>query len=147
VFIRFTVFIYEIHRGLRQSWLYHRPALALRSLTILYSRQSDERALWGATGLLGKGDPRCMAINLSWLTPALGRAYCHMESEDPKWGQFRFNTGWVPLPPRKAHLLQLLRITVSESILGTLPKPMWLGWLVSQCCVGADMAIPASVCR
>ncbi len=45
VLIRFTVFIYEIHRGLRQSWLYHRLALALRALITLNSRQSDERAL------------------------------------------------------------------------------------------------------
>jgi hypothetical protein len=51
-------------------------------------------------------------------------------SEDPKWGQFRFNTGLGSTSaPKRLISCNCCGLLFLESILGTLPKPMWLGWL------------------
>jgi hypothetical protein len=81
----------------------------------LLLRLRPNMCLWGAPpAYSGKGDPRCMAINLSWLTPHLGRAYCHIGERRPEVGTVQIQHGaGFHFRAEKAHLLQLLRITVS----------------------------------
>jgi hypothetical protein len=82
----------------------------------LLLRLRPNMCLWGAPpAYSGKGRPKVhgdkfkLADSSTW-----GEPIATLESEDPKWGQFRFNTGLGSTSaPRKAHLLQLLRITVS----------------------------------
>jgi hypothetical protein len=86
----------------------------------LLLRLRPNMCLWGAPpAYSGRGDPRCMAINLSWLTPA-GEPIATLESEDPKWGTVQIQHG-AGFHFRAAHLLQLLRITVSGKHSGNPP--------------------------
>ncbi len=99
----------------------------------LLLRLRPNMCLWGAPPpYSGKGRPKVhgdkfkLADSSTW-----GEPIATLESEDPKWGTVQIQH-WAGFHFRAAgaHLLQLLRITVSGKHSGKpSPKPMWLGWL------------------